>query len=215
MNTPGGNTVSTAEQTITLLMALARHIPAADASVQPGQVGTQQVRRHPARRQDARRRRPGPHRPRGRPPGRRPGHEGRRLRSVPGARPAPASSASRACPTSTSCCRAVDFLTVHTPLTDETTQPDRRRQLGHDAQGRARHQLCPRRHHQRGGPGRGAAIGPSRRGRPRCVRAGAAAGRSSAAQAAQRRRHAAPGRLHRRGPGVGGPGSGPAADRLS
>src|SRR5438874_9217129 len=33
MNTPGGNTVSTAEQTVTLLMALARHVPAADAHV--------------------------------------------------------------------------------------------------------------------------------------------------------------------------------------
>lgn len=33
MNTPGGNTVSTAEQTIALLMALSRHIPAADAHV--------------------------------------------------------------------------------------------------------------------------------------------------------------------------------------
>ena len=33
MNTPGGNTISTAEQTITLMMALARHTPAADASI--------------------------------------------------------------------------------------------------------------------------------------------------------------------------------------
>jgi D-3-phosphoglycerate dehydrogenase len=33
MNTPGGNTVSTAEHTITLMLALARHIPAADASL--------------------------------------------------------------------------------------------------------------------------------------------------------------------------------------
>jgi D-3-phosphoglycerate dehydrogenase len=47
MNTPGGNTVSTAEHTLTLLMALARHIPAADASVRQGKwernkfVGTQ------------------------------------------------------------------------------------------------------------------------------------------------------------------------------
>ncbi len=47
MNTPGGNTVSTAEHTITMLMALARHIPAADASVRQGKwergkfVGTQ------------------------------------------------------------------------------------------------------------------------------------------------------------------------------
>src|SRR5207245_9477118 len=36
MNTPGGNTVSTAEQTISLLMSVARHIPAADASVRQG-----------------------------------------------------------------------------------------------------------------------------------------------------------------------------------
>ncbi len=47
MNTPGGNTTSTAEHTITLLLALSRHIPAADASVRQGKwertkfVGTQ------------------------------------------------------------------------------------------------------------------------------------------------------------------------------
>src|SRR5216683_2193182 len=47
MNTPGGNTVSTAEHTITLLMALARNLPAADASLHAGKwergkfVGTQ------------------------------------------------------------------------------------------------------------------------------------------------------------------------------
>lgn len=36
MNTPGGNTFSTAEHTITLMMSLARHIPAADASLHSG-----------------------------------------------------------------------------------------------------------------------------------------------------------------------------------
>src|SRR6266702_2026707 len=36
MNTPGGNTVSTAEQTVTLLMSLARHTPAADAALHQG-----------------------------------------------------------------------------------------------------------------------------------------------------------------------------------
>ena len=47
MNTPGGNTVSTAEQTITLMMAMARHTAAADASLHGGKwerskfVGTQ------------------------------------------------------------------------------------------------------------------------------------------------------------------------------
>jgi D-3-phosphoglycerate dehydrogenase len=47
MNTPGGNTVSTAEHTITLLLALARQLPAADSSLHLGKwergkfVGTQ------------------------------------------------------------------------------------------------------------------------------------------------------------------------------
>jgi D-3-phosphoglycerate dehydrogenase len=47
MNTPGGNTVSTAEHTITLLLSLARMIPTADASVHAGKwerskfIGTQ------------------------------------------------------------------------------------------------------------------------------------------------------------------------------
>jgi D-3-phosphoglycerate dehydrogenase len=36
MNTPGGNTVSTAEHTLSLLTALARHVPAADASLHAG-----------------------------------------------------------------------------------------------------------------------------------------------------------------------------------
>ena len=36
MNTPGGNTVSTAEQTFALLIACARHTPAADANVKSG-----------------------------------------------------------------------------------------------------------------------------------------------------------------------------------
>src|SRR3954468_705518 len=36
MNTPGGNTVSTAEHTLTLLMAVARLLPAADASLRAG-----------------------------------------------------------------------------------------------------------------------------------------------------------------------------------
>lgn len=36
MNTPGGNTVSAAEHTIALLLALARHIPAADAALKAG-----------------------------------------------------------------------------------------------------------------------------------------------------------------------------------
>jgi D-3-phosphoglycerate dehydrogenase len=47
MNTPGGNTVSAAEHTIALMMALARHVPSADAGMKAGKwdrnkyVGTQ------------------------------------------------------------------------------------------------------------------------------------------------------------------------------
>jgi D-3-phosphoglycerate dehydrogenase len=47
MNTPGGNTVSAAEHTIALLLALCRHVPAADATLKAGKwernrlVGTQ------------------------------------------------------------------------------------------------------------------------------------------------------------------------------
>src|SRR5262245_43786553 len=33
MNTPGGNTYSTAELALTMMMALSRHVPAADATV--------------------------------------------------------------------------------------------------------------------------------------------------------------------------------------
>src|SRR5207253_3527881 len=36
MNTPGGNTVSAAEHTIALMLALARHVPAADATMKAG-----------------------------------------------------------------------------------------------------------------------------------------------------------------------------------
>jgi D-3-phosphoglycerate dehydrogenase len=36
MNTPGGNSVSTAEHTIALLLALCRHVPAADLSIRQG-----------------------------------------------------------------------------------------------------------------------------------------------------------------------------------
>src|SRR5262245_4482288 len=47
MNTPGGNTVSAAEHTIALLLSMARHVPAADATMKSGKwdrakfVGTQ------------------------------------------------------------------------------------------------------------------------------------------------------------------------------
>jgi D-3-phosphoglycerate dehydrogenase len=119
MNTPGGNTVSTAEHTVTLLMALARHIPAADASLHSskwertkfvgtqlagktlGVVGLGRIGREVARRA-----------------------AGLDMK-VAGFDPflAPSAAAQlgvEAAPDLTSLLPRCDFLTVHTPLTDET-----------------------------------------------------------------------------------------------
>ena len=119
MNTPGGNTVSTAEQTITLMMALARLTPAADAHVRSGKwergkfvgaqlagktlavVGLGRIGREVARRAAA------------------------LDMKVIGFDPflAPAAAAQlgiEAAPDLDSLLPRCDFLTVHTPLTDET-----------------------------------------------------------------------------------------------
>ena len=93
-------------------------------------------------------------------------------------------------------------------------QPDQRRPAGQDEEGRPAAQLRPRRHHRRAGAGGRPAVGPHRRRGPRRLRPGAAAGRPSAPEAAQRRGHAAPGRLDGRGAGLGGHRGGPADDRL-
>ncbi len=119
MNTPGGNTVSTAEHTITLLMALSRHVPQAHATLHAGQwerskfVGTQlagktlgvvglgRVGREVARRAAA------------------------LDMKVIGYDPflAPAGAAQLGVETAATLdalLPRVDFLSVHTPLTDET-----------------------------------------------------------------------------------------------
>ena len=62
MNTPGGNTISTAEHTMALLLVAGAKRAQGQRQPQGGQVGTHQVHRHPARRQDPGRRRPGPSR---------------------------------------------------------------------------------------------------------------------------------------------------------
>jgi D-3-phosphoglycerate dehydrogenase / 2-oxoglutarate reductase len=121
MNTPGGNTLSTAEQTITLLMALARHIPAADAHVRSapakwqrtkfvgcqlagktlGVVGLGRIGREVARRAA--------------------GLDMKVLGFDPFLAPAAAGQIGiEVAPDLNSLLPKVDFLTVHTPLTDET-----------------------------------------------------------------------------------------------
>jgi D-3-phosphoglycerate dehydrogenase / 2-oxoglutarate reductase len=121
MNTPGGNTLSTAEQTITLLMALARHIPAADAHVRSapakwqrtkfvgcqlagktlGVVGLGRIGREVARRAA--------------------GLDMKVLGFDPFLAPAAAGQIGiEVTADLASLLPQVDFLTVHTPLTDET-----------------------------------------------------------------------------------------------
>ena len=121
MNTPGGNTLSTAEQTITLLMSLARHIPAADAHVRSapakwqrtkfvgcqlagktlGVVGLGRIGREVARRAA--------------------GLDMKVLGFDPFLAPTAAGQIGiDVTPDLDSLLPQIDFLTVHTPLTDET-----------------------------------------------------------------------------------------------
>ena len=64
MNTPGGNAISVAEHTLAMMLAMARHIPQANASTRGRQVGKEKVHGQRAARQDAGHRRPGQHRAR-------------------------------------------------------------------------------------------------------------------------------------------------------
>jgi len=129
MNTPDANTLSTAEHTITLLMALARHIPAADASMRSGKweknrflgaqltgktlgvIGLGRIGREVARR----------------------AAQGLGMRVI-GFDPVLAPSASaqlgiQTAPSVDELCPQCDFITVHTPLTPETRHMVGARQL--------------------------------------------------------------------------------------
>src|SRR5207245_2057586 len=119
MSTPAGNTLSTAGPTITLLMALARHVPAADASTHAGKwerskfvgsqlagkalgvVGLGRIGREVARRAA--------------------GLDMKVVGFDPFLAPAGAAQLGiEAVPSLDQLLPRVDFLTVHTPLTDET-----------------------------------------------------------------------------------------------
>ncbi|RLS38663.1 MAG: phosphoglycerate dehydrogenase [Planctomycetota bacterium] len=129
MNTPDANTLSTAEHTISLLMALARHIPAADASMRSGKweknrflgaqltgktlgvIGLGRIGREVARR----------------------AAQGLGMRVI-GFDPVLAPSASaqlgiQTAPSVDELCPQCDFITVHTPLTTETRHMVGARQL--------------------------------------------------------------------------------------
>ena len=106
MNTPSGNTVTTAEHAIALLTALARHLPAADASMKAGKWEQQQIHGHATGRQDARDHRRRPHWPRSCSPGRRHEHARAGPRSVPDAGTGRGDRRRKSGPTWMRCCRA-------------------------------------------------------------------------------------------------------------
>ena len=66
MNTPAGNTLSTAEHTWALMLALSRNVAPAYHSLIEHKWDRKQIHGHAAGRKDARHRRPGAHRPGGR-----------------------------------------------------------------------------------------------------------------------------------------------------
>ena len=118
MNTPFGNSITTAEHAISLMMALARQIPEADASTQGRQMGKEQVHGGRALRQDAGRDRLRQHRLHRRRPRHRAQDEGDRLRSVPVAERAVELGVEKV--ELDDLLRRADFITLHTPLTDKT-----------------------------------------------------------------------------------------------
>ena len=171
MNTPFGNSITTAEHAISLMLALARQIPEADASTRAGKweknkfmgveifgktlgvIGCGNIGSIVADRAI-----------------------GLKMKVIAYD---PFLSAERAMDLGVEkveldeLFRRADFITLHTPLTDKTTQHHRRRGAQEDEEGRAHHQLRARRPGRRGGAVRGAQ-GRARRGRGlRRVRRGA------------------------------------------
>ena len=111
-NAPQSNVVTAAEHTMALLLALARNVPQAHASLDRRPLGALAVLGRRAARQDARHPRLRPHRPARRPA--RPGlrHARHRLRPVRRRRALPRARASRRPSPPTTSTREADFLTA-------------------------------------------------------------------------------------------------------
>ncbi len=192
MNTPFGNSITTAEHAITLMLSLARQIPEADASTRAGKweknkflgveifgktlgiIGCGNIGSIVADRAI-----------------------GLKMKVIAYD---PFLSAERALDLGVEkveldeLLRRADFITLHTPLTDKTRNIVNAQTLGADQKGRAPDQLRARRTGRRGGAGRGAQIGPRRRRGARRVPRGAGDA-EPAVRTAQRGLHAASRRL--------------------
>ena len=161
VNAPTSNIVSAAEHAVALLLATARHIPAADASLRSRAVEAQRVHRCRAQRQDRRRRRPRQDRPARRAAPRRVRRPADRLRPLRRARPRRparhrAGEPGRAAPP-----RRHD---LDPPAQDpRDPRPHRQGPAGADQARRADRQRRPRRPDRRGRAGRGRAQRARRR----------------------------------------------------
>ena len=198
MNTPFGNSITTAEHAITLMLALAREIPQADASTQAGKweknrfmgveitgktlgvIGCGNIGSIVADRA-----------------------LGLRMKVIafdPFLSPERAKDIGVEKVELDDLFKRADFITLHTPLTEKTKQHHRRRGAREDEEGRAHHQLRARRPGRRAGAGRCAEFQACRRRRLRRVRRGAG-DHERAVRPSQRDLHAASRRLHHRGAG--------------
>ena len=120
VNAPTSNIVSAAEHAVALLLAVARNVPAADASLQAGEWKRSEVHRRRDRRQDRRRGRARPDRRAGRRSGS-PRSASALIAYDPYVQPARAAAARRpARRPATSCWRESDFISIHLPKTPET-----------------------------------------------------------------------------------------------
>ena len=200
VNAPTSNIHSAAEHALALLLAAARQIAAADASLREHTWKRSSVLGHRDFRQDRRRRRAGPDRPVGRPADRGLRHPRRRLRPVCGAGARRAARHRTAVPR-----RAAGPCRLHLGAPAEDARdggPDRQGGAGQDQAGRHHRQRRARRSGGRGGAGRRGQQRPRARRRSRRV-LHRTVHRQPAVRAAAGGGHAASGGVHRRGPGPG------------
>ena len=174
MNAPDGNTLSTAELTMALMLAVSRHIAHACASLKAGKwdkksfmgnllagktvgiVGLGRIGKAVAKRCLA------------------------FDMKVVGYDPFVAGAAGDLAKQITivgtldELLKQANYLTVHTPADRRDARHHRQEGTGHAAEGRVRHQRGPRRHHRRGGPPGGPERRQPRRRRPRRLHQGTA-----------------------------------------